>query len=398
MGGGTWLERVAALAVALALAQAVPPAAKALEASVPRRGEVVAAKPAKVEVSVRFVGSDGVWAEVGELELFAGASAWDATREALTSSGLAYQTGTSSATDAIVSLTRPSDGTTHLLDPSTGSGWHLFRNGERYLGSSSTVVLSDGDELEWRYEVGTLMVRVSVVGPGGAGDSYWVAPTSVRMQTTQTVWDASLEVFRQNGYGGGHLLSYETRDDGSVELESLAALGENGITGESWQVFVNGEVAQGNAALTGLRAGDSICWYYAGRGVSELPAFVEQTGAAAQNPAELVRVEGIVAQVWVASGGEGAWEVPLLDRVAGVVVGKGAFGVAAGAGASLAREDEALRGPLARLFAEGAWGASLAHALERRVASGEGVSGAFGLDGSLYYVSDSGDVVKLGQI
>lgn len=343
----------------------------------------------KILVTARLVGTDGVWSELKGLTLDEGASAWDATRLALTSSDFTYRTGTTSAQDVLVSVTRTSDGETLSLDPVTGSGWHLYLNGERYLGSSSSKELEDGDEIEWRYEVGTFMVSVSVVGPGGEGASYWIAPTSVRMEATQTAWDASLAVFEQSGYGEGRLLSYSAADDGAVQLESLAALGENGITGESWLLFVNGALAESDAAHVQLHAGDSICWYYAGKGEFELPSFVAQTGAASQSPAESVSIEGLVAQAWQQPHVSQDNTYDVVDHVSGLAI-SGTTEAAA-----LIGENKTLIDPLAQHLGDTGWRGSLAYALNEKVGTGEGVRSAMGLDGCLYYLDDSGSVVKL---
>lgn len=343
----------------------------------------------KVRASVSFVGTDGTWADVRDLTLDEGATAWDATRLALTKADLEYRTGTLSAQDVIVSVTRTDDGVSEEFDSSTGSGWHLYLNGERYLGSASSIELADGDALVWQYEVGTFMVSVSVVGPGGTGDSYWIAPTSVRMEATQTVWDASLAVFEQNGYGGGRFLSYVTGTDGSIYLDSLATLGENGITGESWQAFVNGALPETDVAHVALHAGDSICWYYTGRGVTALPAFVAETGAASQNPAASVRIEGLVTQAWVSPSQEREGLFAVLDCVSGLAISGQNEAV------SLVGEGVALIDPLSQSLGDGGWRASLAHVLDDRLTTGEGVRSVMGRGGSLYYLDGANTLVKL---
>ena len=346
------------------------------------------AEKKKISTTVRFVGTDGLWAEVASLSLDEGSSAWDATRLALTNSGLAYKTGTTSAPDVLVSVTRLTDGMTQQLDPTTGSGWHLYLNGDRYLGSSSSLKLADGAQLEWRYEVGTFMVSVSVVGPGGTGASYWIVPTSVRMAANQTAWDASLEVFAQNGYGQGRLLSFTTADDGSVSLESLAALGENGITGEAWRLFVNGSMPTEDAAHIMLHAGDSICWYYAGRGEFELPPFVAESGGAAQNPATSVQIEGLVAQGSVDSQPSVNQAFAVIDRACGVsAVGSEV--------PFLVDEGKRLIDPLWQVADDTGWHTSLSYALNTKLSSGEGAGSVLGLDDSLYYVGTNGALVKL---
>lgn len=387
-----WCACVVLLGVLLAstLHMGVAWAEESAEPAPEAAAEVVpAVEQKKIEVSVRIVGTDGVWADIEGLELDEGSNAWDATRLALTESGLTYKTGNSAAQDVIVSVTRAADAITLSSDPTTGSGWHLYVNGARYFGSSSTVELADGDKVEWLYEMGTIMVSVCVVGPGGTGDSYWIAPTSVRMQATQTAWDASLAVFSQNGYDQGRLLSYTTGSDGSVYLESLAALGENGITGESWQVFVNGAQPSVDVAHVELKAGDSICWYYAGRGVTSLPPFVAQTGAASQNPAASVSIEGDVTQAWVEqlSGEPGTFSV--VDHLSGVTA-TGAQGIT-----SLVGEGTSLIDPVSLLLGDGGWRATLSHTLYGRLNTGEGIRSVMGLDKSLYYVGNAGNVVKL---
>lgn len=357
------------------------------EASEPEK-TVTPAVIKKMAVTARLVGTDGVWSELKGLTLDEGSSAWDATRLALTSSDFTYRTGTTSAQDVLVSVTRTSDGTCLSLDPATGSGWHLYLNGERYLGSSSSKKLTDGDEIEWRFEIGTFMVSVSVVGPGGTGASYWIAPTSVRMEATQSAWDASRTVFEQSGYGEGRLFSYTTTDNGSVQLESLAALGENGITGESWQLFVNGALSESDAAHVQLHAGDSICWYYAGKGEFELPSFVAETGAASQNPAASVSIEGLVTQVWQKPVSQSN-TYDVLDHLSGLAI-SGKTGAAA-----LVGEDKGLIDPLSQLFGATDWHGSLSYALNEKISSGEGIRSAMGLDRCLYYLDDTGAVVKL---
>ncbi len=390
MDAGTDDEASAADA-ATAPTDALPSGAEdgSSEANATDQQEAEASVVINMSVTVRFVGIDGVWAEQAYLSVGENASVWDATRLALTSSSLTYHTGTTSAQDALVSITRPDTDETLSLDSSTGSGWHLYVNGERCLGSPSSFVLSEGDEVEWRYEIGTIMVSVSVVGPGGTGESYWIVPTSVRVPATYSVWDASLEVFSTNGYGEGRLLSYATGADGTVRLESLAALGENGITGESWQVFVNGVMPQSDAAHVTLHPGDSICWYYAGQGEYVLPSFVAQSGAASQDPATTISIDGVVVQAWsnTQDGTDSLFSI--IDRMSGLAL--------TGQSGAMSLLDEGKRAldPLAQLSGVGYWRLSLAHALDAKLSTGEGVRSAMGVDGSLYYLGESGSIVKL---
>ncbi|MBO7675796.1 MAG: DUF4430 domain-containing protein [Atopobiaceae bacterium] len=341
-----------------------------------------------IRVSVRFVGLEGPWAAVRGLELAEGASAWDATRRALMESDLAYRTGAEATQDVIVSLTKE-DGSTLAADFSTGSGWHLYLNGDRFQGSSSKVELEDADKIEWRYEMGTIMVTVSVVGPGGTGDSYWIPPTGVRLDASQNGWDATLTVFEQNGYAGRNSLTYTNGPNGEVWLDALAALGEDGITGESWQLFVNGSLAPADIAHVDLRAGDSICWYYAGRGVASLPSFVSRTGAAAQNPATAVSIEGVVGQTWTNATSATVGGYRVLDRAAGLSL------AGEDAARTLVWEGHGLMDPAAQSLADVGWRQSLANVLEGKLQSGEGGRSLMGLDGSLYYLSDQGSVVRL---
>lgn len=342
----------------------------------------------KLHVSVRFASGGQTWAAVDNLVLAGGSSAWDATRNALTQTGLAYRTGAESTQDVIVALTNK-EGTTLSADFTSGSGWHLYRNGKHCQGSSSTIKLKDGDAMEWRYEVGALKVMVAVVGPGGTGDSYWIPPTSVRVDVNATAWDASDEVFVTNGFEGANLISYTTGPNGEVWLDSLAALGENGITGESWQLFVNGELCSTDAAHKELRAGDSICWYYSGRGVNTLPAFVAQSGAAAQDPATMVRIDGLVLESWASppmsdTGGYAAY-----NRVAGIsVAGKDTV-------SALVWEGGGLMDPLAQTLANDRWCRSLSYVMAGKLSEGEGVRCAAGLDGRMYYLSDRDSLVSL---
>lgn len=343
----------------------------------------------KIRVSVRFVGDDGEWASVKRMSLTEDSSAWDATRTALTQAGLAYRTGTESTQDVIVSLTSEG-GTTLSSDFSLGSSWRLHLNGERCQGSSSTVVLSEGDVVEWRYEVGAIMVTVAVVGPGGTGDSYWIPPTSVRMNASKSVWDASLTVFSNNGYEGKNLISYTTGPSGEVWLDSLSALGENGITGELWQLFVNGVLSSVDAAHIALRAGDSICWYYSGRGVSELPSFATQTGAGTQNPATAVRIEGIVIQSWESPVRTGMGAYATISRRAGLCV------AGSDTATALVWEGNGLMNPLSQTLANNRWRQSLASVMAGRLSTGEGIRSITGADGRIYYLSDQGSLVSLG--
>lgn len=353
-----------------------------------QKRQITPAVQRKIKVTVRFIGLDGPWATMRRLELLEGASAWDATRTALTESELNYRTGAEATQDVIVSLTN-ADGTTLEADFANGSGWHLYLNGDRFQGSSSKVELNEGDKIEWRYEMGTIMVTVSVIGPGGTGDSYWVPPTGVRLDVSQNGWDASRTVFEQNGYSGRHSLSYTNGANGEVWLDALAALGENGITGESWQLFVNGSLSSTDIAHVDLHAGDSICWYYAGRGVASLPAFASRTGAAGQNPATAVSIEGVVGQTWVDPTTADVGGYRVLDRMAGLTL-------AGEAGASaLVSEGYELMNPLAQSLGDVGWRSSLSHVLAGKLASGEGGGSLVGLDGGLFYLSDHKSVIRL---
>ncbi len=339
-------------------------------------------------VSVVFVGPDYEWARVSGIELEEGATAWDATEVALERSGMAYETGTEVADDVLVSLARSEGGESYGSDLSLGSGWRLYVNGEFYAGSASTRALEDGDEVTWHYEVGTITVSVSVVGPGGTSQAYWIAPTNVDVAATQSAWDASHAVFEQNGYGDGRLLSYSVADDGAVELDSLASLGSNGVTGESWRVYVNGIECEENVAQLRLHAGDSICWYYAGNGTSELPTFAERTGAASQSPATMVRIDGAVAQEWEQEVEDDESLREVLEAATGV-------GVSGQDGVRSITATRTLTNALPKAIGKGTWSSSLSHLLDDKLYTGQGGRAAWGADGSLYYFSNLGSVVKL---
>ena len=364
----------------------------------PARGEehassvrVATAQSTQVMVNVSFVAPDGEWDRVDGVTLEAGATAWSATKAALVQSRLYYTTGLPSSSDALVSLTRSMDEAPLAFDVSTGSGWHLYLNDKRCRKSASSCVLADGDEISWRYEVGTFRVRVSVVGPGGTDAAFWVRPTSVRIDYAQNAWDASREVFEKSGYKRGRLLSYTVAEDGYVTLDSLAALGENGITGESWHAYVNGELVD-DIAHAELRAGDSICWYYAGNGETSLPDFVLKSGAASPNPTESVRIAGVVAQVWS--------HAVMDDEDEGLASLPGASGLQLSGSERLAMLSHA---PHARLGVptcaedDGSWAASLAYVLDGAVGTGMGGCGAKGQDGRTYYVDARGSVVALEE-
>lgn len=344
-----------------------------------------------IAVSVCFVGLDSEWARVADIELDEGADAWDASEAALKLSGLPFETGSAGSDDVLVSLA-PSYADEALgADMASGSGWHLFVNGERYGGSASTYVLEDGDEVAWRYEVGSIEVSVSVVGPGGTGQAYWIAPTSVEVLSTQSAWDASHQVFEQNGYGDGRLLSYSVSDNGDVQLEALASLGSNGVTGESWQVFVNGVLAYENVAHIALHAGDSICWYYAGNGTNGLPSFAEKTGAGSQSPQTMVHLEGEVSQAWsqeFASPTSYSCLAEILDASTGLTVHgpKGACSLE-----TIRTLPDALTTTVAGMERDG----SLSELLNNKLSRGQGGRAAFGVDGALYYLDDLGSLVKL---
>ena len=342
-----------------------------------------------VDVTVVFSGPDGEW-ERSDLSIEEDSTAWEASLIALSESSLVYETGSSTADDVIVSLARSYDEVPCTLDTITGSAWHLYLNGERYKGSASTLNVGDGNVLEWRFDVGTVVVSVSVVGPGGTGLDYWIAPTSVEVEATQSAWDTSRIVFEQNGYVDGRLLSYTVGEDGSVELDSLASLGASGITGETWQVFINGVRPEENVALTGLRSGDSICWYYAGNGENELPTFVAKTGAASQSPAAMVRLDGNVSQAWTRKADDAAALVSRINASTGVAVSgaEGTWSIAA-------VKQQPFAGTVAFEGGSNRWNTSLAHLMDAKLGTGQGGRAAFGSDGGLYYLDDLGAVVKL---
>ena len=355
-------------------------------------GDTAAKPDAKQEktisVSVRLEGPEGTLASVEGMSLKEGASAWDATKLMLAQSGLSYRLGADSAQDVISSVVDPADDTALELDAKAGNGWHLYLNAERYQGSSSTATLRDGDEVVWRYEVPTFEVSVAVVGPGGTGTEYWIAPTPVVVNASQNAWDATFAVFEQNGLVTRRLLSYAVGDDGSVWLESLSGLGESGITGESWQVFLNGAPAESDAAHVTLHAGDSICWYYVGNGVGELPAFVEETGAASPNPVVGIRVDGKVTQAW-------ATPVTRQGSLREVVGLESGLVVMGGGLPSVVVHDAPGVTPAIQTRTGAAWQQSMANTLEKRLYTGQGGRATLAPDGSLYYVDDLGSLVKL---
>jgi hypothetical protein len=337
---------------------------------------------------VRLDGPDHTLASVKGIGLQEGASAWDATKLALAQSGLSYRLGADSAQDVIASVTDPSGDSVLKLDAKTGNGWHLYLNSERYQGSASTAKLQDGDEVVWRYEVPSFEVSVAVVGPGGTGTEYWIAPTPVMVNANQNAWDATFAVFEQNGLATGRLLSYVVGEDGSVWLESLSGLGESGITGESWQVFLNGAPAETDAAHVALHAGDSVCWYYVGNGVSELPAFVEETGAASPSPVVGIRVDGKVAQAWTTPvTGRGS-----LTEVLGLESG---LMISGGKLPTVVAHNQPSVSPAVQTNTGIAWRQSMAHTLEKRLYTGQGGRATLSPDGSLYYVDSLGSLVKL---
>ena len=345
----------------------------------------------EVVVAVSFTGPNSPWARVADIALSRGANAWDATELALERSGMTYQTGSEGAADVLVSLARDDTSTPCVMDLTSGSGWRLYVNGSYYSGSASTCELTSGDEIEWRYEAGTITVGVSVIGPGGTGLAYWISPTEVTVAANQSAWDASHLAFEQVGYTDGRLLSYSVSQDGSVELESLASLGSNGVTGEAWHVFVNGVPCEQNVAFMQLRAGDSICWYYVGNGTNGLPTFAKKTGAASQSPQTSVRLEGEVAQTQIWSDGEdeNTSLADVLNATSGVSV----------SGSTGSRTLWTVKNPLSSsldtLTAQSAWSHSLSRLLDEHLKSGRGGRATMGLDGGLYYLDDFGALVKL---
>lgn len=358
-----------------------------------RQSGEAAAKPVPAQTgtimaSVRLEGPKGVLATIEGLTLPKQATAWDATKLALAQSGLSYRLGTDSAHDVIASVDDPDGNAALGFDSDTGNGWHLYLNAERYQGSASTAGLRDGDEVVWRYEVPSFEVTVAVVGPGGTGTEYWVVPTAVSVSANQNAWDASYAVFEQNGFAVGRLISYYVGQDGAVRLESLSGLGENGITGESWQVFVNGAPASTDAAHVVLHAGDSVCWYYVGNGVSVLPVFAEETGAASPSPVVGVRVDGRVAQAWTASVARRGLIPDALGFGSGIVV--------SGGGLPAVSMHDVSDVPLAiQTNTAAAWRRSMANMLEKRLYTGRGGRATLARDGSLYYVDGLGSLVKL---
>lgn len=366
---------------------------KSEQGDVAQQTDDSAAKPAAkqekaIAVSVRLEGPSGTLAAVEGIALQEGASAWDATKLALTQSGLSHRLGTDSAQDVIASVTDPSDATVLKLDTKTGNGWHLYLNAERYQGSASTARLQDGDEVVWRFEVPSFEVSVAVVGPGGTGTEYWIAPTPVVVNASQNAWDATFAVFEQNGLTTRRSLSFSVGDDGSVRLESLSGLGESGITGESWQVFLNGAPAESDAAHVALHAGDSVCWYYVGNGVSELPTFVEETGAASPNPVVRIRVDGKVTQAW-------AQPVTRRDSLPEMLGLESRLMVLGGELPTVVAHDVPGVSPAIQTNTGVAWRQSMAHTLEKRLYTGQGGRATLTPDGSLYYVDDIRTLVKL---
>ncbi len=346
---------------------------------------------AEVVVAVSFTGPNSAWARVADIVLSQGDNAWDATELALERSGMTYQTGSDGAEDVLVSLARDDTSTPSAMDLTSGSGWRLYVNGSYYNGSASTYELTSGDEIEWRYEAGTITVGVSVIGPGGTGLAYWISPTEVTVAANQSAWDASRLAFEQGGYTNGRLLSYSISQDGSVELESLASLGSNGVTGEAWHVFINGVPCEQNVAFAQLRAGDNICWYYVGNGTNGLPTFAEKTGAASQSPQTSVHLEGEVAQTQMWSDGEDE-SISLADVL------NAASGVSV-SGSTGSRTLWTVKNPLSSsldsVSTQSAWSHSLSHLLDEHLKDGRGGRATMGLDGGLYYLDDFGALVKL---
>jgi hypothetical protein len=386
-----WAARLC-LCLALALVFVPCGVAWAEEAEPAEPAEEQSPTVSTVTVSVSFVGLDKEeWDRVDDLALPLGATAWDATTAALVQSHLYYTTDLPSSRQALVSLMRNLEDEPLEFDPSTGSGWRLYVNGNRQRGRASELELADGDEVSWRYEVGTFVVTVSVVGPGGTGQSYWIEPTPVRISYGQNAWDASLKVLEKNGYKKGRLLSYSLDDDGHVTLQSLAALGENGITGESWRAFLNGSPEE-DIAHVALQDGDSICWYYAGNGEQSLPVFVVTSGAASQSPASQVRIDGTVVPVWSKPVARDDGTLAWLGNESGLKL-SGASGLA-----EILTSDVILPHNLPDIASRGIWQKSLARVLDDVAYLGEGGLASTSRDGGICYLDGDGEVVKLGVL
>lgn len=289
----TFLLAAAALACSLTL-----PAPVAAVASGEGDSE---AEALQVDVVVRVVGpdSDGgesTWVD-GSVELGMGQNAWQATTKALAKTGVDYQSAIDTSGETLASLESPYDGRTWGPNASNGDSWVLFVNGSLEADGAGSYQPKDGDELLWYYHRSHTYVTVSAVGPGGTGEVFWLDPVTLDLQPGQSAWDACLEAFGEGGFEEGRTLYYGVDGSGNVTLGSLSSLGPNGITGESWQLFVNGAPAEENVSTLALQDGDDLCWYYANVGDETLPEFARSRIAQAKRDGA-DRIDGRVYVAW----------------------------------------------------------------------------------------------------
>lgn len=395
---------LAAALVALAVGGACPALAEEPGDAAATEADADAA-PAEVEVTVRVVGPDGSggesqWASQ-EVVMPEGQTAWQATTTALSSAGLAYQSLVDASGESLASVTSPLDGTTWAPNASNGDSWRLFVNGSPWTGSADACQPRQGDEILWYYHQTRTYVTISAVGPGGTGEAFWLDPVTVEVAAGESAWDLSLEALEAGGYHDGSTLYYGVDANGDVTLGSLSSLGPNGVTGESWQLFVNGSPAEENVARLTLHDGDDLCWYYANAGDTGLPSFA-RTAIARAKAAGAHHVDGRVYTAWgrrLASylPDTGMAGVRPTLRVVGdrVEVGLGdatvTLSCADGSVLSVSEGGEGLTGRGEDLVGR----SDLRDLVPLASQEEDSQTWAWGLDGSFYYVEATGVVYRL---
>lgn len=376
------------------------------------------AAPATLEVTVRVVGPDEDlgetdWVSAQSVTAVEGQTALQVVSGALRQVGLAFSTATDAQGNLVASVASPLDGQTWGPNAASGDGWLLLANGVPV--NPNDYHPRQADELLLYYRLTRTHVTVSAVGPGGTGEVFWLRPVERVVAPGQTAWDVCLEALEAGGYVVGSSLYYGDDADGNVQLGSLSALGPNGVTGESWQLFVNGSPAQEGANRLTLHDGDDLCWYYANTGDMSLPDFATSAIAAAKR-AGSERLEGRVYTAWgrrltsylrraeeeLGSGVEPTLQV-LGDRVevalggtvvslstqSGEIVSVTERGQLAEEGRQVASSPRGASPELAPIVAAGtSFDVALA---ETRVSSPYAV----GVDGSIYYVESTGVVYRL---
>lgn len=235
----------------------------------------------QVEVSFSIIGTDAdgkaqTWVAPTQLKLDEGATAADAFVKLQQKTGFKadYEPNTAYGF-YLKSITSPTDGRTLAYDPTTHAYWQLFVDGASSSVGASSVKLTQGQKIEFAFTGGSaspvvkdqLAANVTVIGCDAQGKTQtWVD----NAQYVVTSGSSALDLTK---------VALEANDIDAVAAGSfILSLKYNGVElgtpqdySTYWQLFINGKSSDYTADNVTIHAGDTVTWFYGGRG-DQLPS------------------------------------------------------------------------------------------------------------------------------